>query len=52
MVSEACKLQTLLRADFRIFIRKAFTTLSPGQTDVPSWRIDVIADRLEGWSGR
>ena len=47
MVSEERKFQALLRADFRVFIHKAFTTLSPGQTYVPSWHIDAIADRLE-----
>jgi hypothetical protein len=47
MVSEERKLQALLRADFRVFIHKAFNTLSPGQTYVPSWHIDAIADRLE-----
>ena len=47
MVSEERKFQTLLRADFRVFIHKAFTTLSPGQTYVPNWHIDAIAHRLE-----
>src|ERR1700733_15519018 len=47
MVSEERKFQALLRADFRVFIHKAFNTLSPGQTYVPSWHIDAIADRLE-----
>jgi hypothetical protein len=47
MVSDERKFQALLRADFSVFIHKAFTTLSPGQTYVPSWHIDAIADRLE-----
>ena len=46
MVSEERKFQALLRADFRVFIHKAFTTLSPGQTYVPSWHIDAIAHLL------
>ena len=47
MVSEERKFQALLRADFRVFLHKAFTTLSPGQTFVPSWHIDAIAYQLE-----
>jgi predicted phage terminase large subunit-like protein len=47
MVSDERKFQALLRADLRVFIHKAFTTLSPGQTYVPSWHIDAIAERLE-----
>src|ERR1700677_3050088 len=47
MVSEERKFQALLRADFRVLIHKAFNTLSPGQTYVPSRHIDAIAARLE-----
>ena len=47
MVSEERKFQALLRTDFRAFVHKAFTTLSPGQTYVPSWHIDAIARQLE-----
>lgn len=46
-MSEQRKFQALLRADFRAFVHKVFMTLSPGQTYVPSWHIDAIADRLE-----
>jgi hypothetical protein len=41
MVSEERKFQALLRADFRVFIHKAFTTLSPGEIYIPSWHIDA-----------
>ncbi len=47
MVSEERKFHALLRSDFRVFVHKVFTTLSPGQTFVPSWHIDAIADQLE-----
>src|SRR5271157_3566847 len=47
MVSEERKFQALLRRDFRVFVHKVFTTLSPGQTFVPSWHIDAIGDQLE-----
>jgi hypothetical protein len=47
MTPEARTLQALLRNDFRAFLQKTFATLAPGQTYVPSWHIDAIADRLE-----
>jgi predicted phage terminase large subunit-like protein len=47
MGSEGRLLQALLRSDFRAFLQKVFTTLAPGQTYVPTWHIDAIADRLE-----
>jgi hypothetical protein len=47
MGSEGRLLQALLRNDFRAFLQKVFTTLAPGQTYVPTWHIDAIADRLE-----
>jgi hypothetical protein len=47
MVSEERKFQALLRSDFRVFVHKVFTTLSPGRTYVPGWHIDAIAGRLE-----
>jgi predicted phage terminase large subunit-like protein len=47
MGSEGRLLQALLRGDFRAFLQKTFTTLAPGQTYVPTWHIEAIADRLE-----
>jgi predicted phage terminase large subunit-like protein len=47
MGSEGRLLQALLRSDFRAFLQKVFTTLTPGQTYVPTWHIEAIADRLE-----
>ena len=47
MGSEGRLLQALLRSDFRAFLQKTFTTLAPGQTYVPTWHIDAIADSLE-----
>ena len=47
MTSEARLLQALLRNDFRAFLQKAFTTLSPGQTYVNTWHVEAIAWRLE-----
>jgi predicted phage terminase large subunit-like protein len=45
--SEARILEALLRTDFRAFLHKVFTTLSPSQPFVKSWYIDAIAWRLE-----
>jgi predicted phage terminase large subunit-like protein len=39
--------EALLRADFRPFLEKVFTTLSPGQTFIPSWHLGAIAHQLE-----
>ncbi|WP_156824870.1 phage terminase large subunit [Methylocystis rosea] len=47
MASEARLLEALLRNDFRAFLRKVFTTLSPGQTYVNTWHIEAVAQRLE-----
>jgi len=40
-------LQALLRNDFRAFLEKVFTTLTPGQRYVSGWHIDAVAWRLE-----
>jgi hypothetical protein len=40
-------LEALLRREFRAFLHKTFTTLSPGQTYISSWHIEAIAHRLE-----
>ena len=47
MTSEARLLEALLRNDFRAFLQKVFTTLSPGQTYVNTWHVEAIAWRLE-----
>src|SRR5580704_14692197 len=47
MVDDARLLQALLRTDFRAFLEKVFTTLTPGQRYVGSWHIDAIAWHLE-----
>jgi predicted phage terminase large subunit-like protein len=47
MVDDARLLQALLRTDFRAFLEKVFTTLTPGQRYVSSWHIDAIAWHLE-----
>jgi hypothetical protein len=47
MTTEARTLEALLRNEFRVFVDKVFTTLSPGQTYVPTWHIEAIAWRLE-----
>ena len=47
MVSEERKFQALLRADFRAFVHKAFTTLCPGQDYVSTWHVEAIAWQLE-----
>jgi predicted phage terminase large subunit-like protein len=47
VVSEERKFQALLRADFRAFVHKAFTTLCPGQDYVSTWHVEAIAWQLE-----
>jgi predicted phage terminase large subunit-like protein len=47
MPSETRLLEALLRSDFRAFVRKAFTTLCPGQGYVRSWHVEAIAWQLE-----
>ena len=47
MNSDARKFEALLRADFRPFLEKVFTTLSPGQVFVPTWHLEAIAWQLE-----
>lgn len=37
----------VLRTDFRAFAHKVFTTLSPGQSYIPTWHVEAIAWRLE-----
>ena len=41
------RFEALLRSDLRPFIEKVFTSLTPGQTFVPSWHLDAIAYKLE-----
>jgi hypothetical protein len=38
----------LYRTDFRAFVDFAFAQLHLGQTPIPHWYIDLIADRIEG----
>lgn len=45
--NDARLLEALLRNDFRPFVEKVFTTLTPGQDFVPNWHLDAIAYRLE-----
>ncbi len=45
--SEARVLEALLRVDFRAFVHKVFTTLTPGQTYDHTWHIDAINWQLE-----
>jgi predicted phage terminase large subunit-like protein len=40
-------LQALLRNDFRAFLEKVFSTLTPGQRYVSGWPIDAVSWRLE-----
>jgi hypothetical protein len=47
IISEARILEALLRADFRAFVHKVFTTLTLGQTYVRTWHVDAIAWQLE-----
>jgi hypothetical protein len=47
MITDARRLDGLLRNDFRAFIDKTFTTLCPGQDYELSWHIEAIAHRLE-----
>ena len=39
-------LQALLRTELRFFIRKVFTTVSPGETYLHNWHVDAIAHQL------
>jgi predicted phage terminase large subunit-like protein len=45
--TDARILEALLRADFRAFVHKAFTTLCPGQDYVSTWHVEAIAWQLE-----
>ena len=47
MNADARLLRALLRKNFNAFIEKAFATLAPGQTFVPSWHLQAIAHQLE-----
>jgi predicted phage terminase large subunit-like protein len=47
MKTDARVFEAMLRSDFRLFVHKAFTTLSPGQVYVNSWHIDSICWCLE-----
>jgi len=47
MATDARKLESLLRNDFRAFIHKVFATLCPGQDYERSWHIEAIAYQLE-----
>lgn len=47
MPYELRALEALLRSDFRAFLRKSFSTLTPGQTYIPTWHIEAIASKLE-----
>ncbi len=47
MPPDARLLEALLRADFRAFVHKAFTTLCPGQDYVSTWHVEAIAWQLE-----
>jgi predicted phage terminase large subunit-like protein len=39
--------EALLRADFRPFLEKVFSTLSPGQPFIPTWHHEALAYQLE-----
>jgi len=39
-------LRALLRTELRFFIRKVFTTVSPGETYLHNWHVDAIAHQL------
>jgi hypothetical protein len=39
-------LQALLRTELRFFIRKVFTTVSPGETYLHNWHVEAIAHQL------
>jgi predicted phage terminase large subunit-like protein len=41
------RFDALLRADFRPFLEKVFSTLSPGQIFIPAWHNEAIAYQLE-----
>lgn len=40
-------LTAILRQNFYAFVRKAFNTLSPGQTFIPDWHVRAVAFQLE-----
>jgi hypothetical protein len=39
-------LQALLRTELRFFIRKVFTSVSPGETYLHNWHVDIRHARL------
>jgi hypothetical protein len=41
------KFEALLRTDFRAFLEKVFSTLSPGQSFIPAWHLEAITWQLE-----
>jgi len=47
MVEDARLLQAVLQNDFKAFLEKVFTTLTPGQRYVDCWHIGAIAWHLE-----
>jgi hypothetical protein len=47
MASKGRALEALLRNDFRAFVHKVFTTLTPGQAYVQCWHVEAIAWQLE-----
>lgn len=40
-------LNTSLRTNFSSFIQKSFSTITGGQSFLPNWHIDLLADVLE-----
>jgi hypothetical protein len=47
MTTDARRLGAILRNDFRAFVHRAFLNLAPGQSLIPSWRLEAIAYALE-----
>ena len=47
MTNDSRTLAALLRRDLRAFVHKVFTTLTPGQSYVPTWHIEAIVHQLE-----
>jgi predicted phage terminase large subunit-like protein len=47
MTADARLLQALVRQDFRPFVEKVFSTLTPGQQFIRSWHLEAIAYQLE-----
>ena len=47
MTSDARLLEAIIRNDFRAFLHKVFTTLTPGQNYITSWAVDALAWRLD-----